>query len=60
MQFARTHIRNGQYLKDIQFNLVHFSSGLGTMAEDRAGSGCRAGEGLGRGWEGARKWLGRG
>ena len=45
---------------DIQFNLVYFSFGLGTRAEDRAGSGGGAGKGLGRGWEGARKGLERG
>ena len=34
--------------------------GLGTRAEDRAGSRGEAGNGPGRGWESAGKRLGRG
>ena len=60
MQFARNQIRNGQYVTDIEFNLAKFCFGLGTRAEDRAGSAAGAGKGLGRGWEGPGKGLERG
>ena len=69
MQFARKHVRPGQYLMDIQLNIVYFimseyvllyfSFRLGTGVEGRDGS-TGAGVELGRAWQVAGKGLGVG